>query len=138
MLSYSNQSAMSNEELPLYSEAILGYKAPVIVEKELAQPQSKKSSKMSTLKSILTGDVHKHNPHFVLEESVTGRPHPMRQERSQSTSTQSSTSSSSSSSSPTSSTLKSILTGETHRKYHPMYRLEESVQTTGQMTWMRR
>ncbi|KAK0266256.1 hypothetical protein B0A54_04742 [Friedmanniomyces endolithicus] len=84
--------------------------------KSKSSSQSRSPKLNPTLKSILTGDVHKHNPRYVLEESVTGQ-------RSHARSTNLNTSDPNSKS--TQSTLKSILTGDVH-KYHPMYRLEES------------
>ncbi|KAK5123821.1 hypothetical protein LTR85_002457 [Meristemomyces frigidus] len=111
----------AEEQLPAYSEATKD-KTPVkVAEKELARKQPKtpkaSDSKISTLKSILTGDVQKHNPRYVLEESMTGKPSAAQEPKK---------SSAKSGSSSTSSTLMSILTGDVY-KHHPMYRLEESV-----------
>lgn len=101
------QTPKATEQLPAYSEAIKGRSKVHVAEKELPEKQSKSSSKssgkMAALKSILTlGDVQKHNPRYVLEESMTGKPSVARSEKRQS---------SKSSSSESSSTAKSILTG---------------------------
>lgn len=75
----------AEEQLPAYSEATKGTSPVEVTEKELArqQPKSPKSSnsKLSTLKSILTGDVQKHNSRYVLEESMTGKPSAAREPR---------------------------------------------------------
>ena len=125
----------SEEQLPAYSDAMKGQEPIEISEKELQleQPSEKRSSKMSTLKQILKGDVHKHNPRYVLEASVTAQPSKPRSEPSKPKS-------------KSSSTLKSVLNGELQhcnhltttskltihsgdvQRFHPMYRLEESVQ----------
>ncbi|KAK4950749.1 hypothetical protein LTR10_010742 [Elasticomyces elasticus] len=113
-----DQSHVSDEQLPAYSAAETGQSPAYIREKAFSlQPlqQSKGPGKMSTIKSILTGDVHKHNPRYVLEESVTGQPSVARP-----------TSSKPAESKRTQSTLRSILTGDV-QKHHPMYRLEESM-----------
>jgi len=71
-----------HEQLPPYSEATKDRFPVKVSEKEVSQkPRSKASSTMSTLKSILTGDVHKHNPRYVLEESITGQPSAARSKR---------------------------------------------------------
>lgn len=102
------QTPVAGEQLPAYSEAVKGQKAVNVTEKELflreQQKSNKSSSKMSTLKSILTGDVQKHNPRYVLEESLTGKPSAAREPKT-------STPKSGSSLLSSSSTLKSILTG---------------------------
>ncbi|KAK0933979.1 hypothetical protein LTR48_002361 [Friedmanniomyces endolithicus] len=123
-----------HEQLPPYSND--GQLPAYITEKDLSDRQrqhSKAPSKMSTFKSILTGDVHKHNPRYTLEESVTGQrtvPRPTRSESSESKSK----SSSQSRSPKLNPTLKSILTGDVH-KHNPRYVLEESV--TGQRSHAR-
>ncbi|KAK3075773.1 hypothetical protein LTR53_000598 [Teratosphaeriaceae sp. CCFEE 6253] len=108
---------MAEEQLPAYSDAADGRAPAYVDEKQTSRQQSERSKgsgRMATIRSILTGDVHKHNPRYVLEESMTG----------QSTRSLASTpKATGSKSSP--STLKSILTGDVH-KHHPMYRLEES------------
>ncbi|QIW94789.1 hypothetical protein AMS68_000307 [Peltaster fructicola] len=53
---------------PAYHEAVKGRPAIQIVEK--AEAQSNKSSKMSTLKSILSGKVQRHNQYASLERSL--------------------------------------------------------------------
>ncbi|KAK5720373.1 hypothetical protein LTR17_015090 [Elasticomyces elasticus] len=75
-----DQTPIGDEQLPAYSAAETGQSPAYIREKALSLQQSKGPSKMSTIRSILTGDVHKHNPRYVLEESVTGdvqKHHPM-------------------------------------------------------------
>ena len=162
-----------SEQLPAYSEAVKGQPSVQISEKDIPQKQSKKSGKMSTFKSIITGDCQKHNPRlrdptsrYTVKE-VEAKPdlaNPSRSSSSKSSTLKSiltgdcqkhnprlrdpqrdpryayatepnsktsaprsqSSASSVSSSSPKSSTIKSILTGDVH-KYHPMYRLEESL-----------
>jgi hypothetical protein len=112
-----DQASLSGEQLPAYAETMKGHSPIEVTEKEAQREcqDQRSSSKMSTLKSILSGDVHKHNPRLALDRSLDQQ---MRSSRP--SSKPKSTSSSSSS------TLKSILTGEVH-KHHPMYRLEESV-----------
>ncbi|KAK5732168.1 hypothetical protein LTR17_010745 [Elasticomyces elasticus] len=113
-----DQIPVMDEQLPAYSAAEAGQSPAYIREKAFSlQPlkQSTGPSKMSTIRLILTGDVHKHNPRYVLEESVTGQPSVAR-----------STSSKPAESKRTQSTLRSILTGDV-QKHHPMYRLEESM-----------
>jgi len=120
------------EQLPAYSND--GQSPAYITEKHLSNRQrqhSKAPSKMSTFKSILTGDVHKHNPHYTLEESVTGQRTVARPTRSESSQSNSSSQSRSPRLNPT---LKSILTGDVH-KQNPRYVLEESV--TGQRSHAR-
>ncbi|KAK4544722.1 hypothetical protein LTR36_003971 [Oleoguttula mirabilis] len=164
----------AEDQLPAYSEATKD-KSPVkVTEKEIArkqQPESAKGSgrRMSTLKSILTGDVHKYNAHYVveranaLERSTNGKlseaPEPATRTAKASSGTVSTlksiltgevhkynahsvveranaleteareakkSSAARSGSSSSSSTFKSILTGAV-QSHHPMYRLEESV-----------
>ncbi|KAK5682235.1 hypothetical protein LTS10_005361 [Elasticomyces elasticus] len=110
-----DQTPIGDEQLPAYSAAEAGQSPAYIREKAFSLQQSKGPGKMSTIKSSLTGDVHKHNPRYVLEESVTGQPSVAR-----------STSSKSAEPKKTQSTLRSILTGDV-QKHHPMYRLEESM-----------
>jgi len=57
-------STSTDEQLPAYEEAMKRRQSVQVAEKEAAQGQKSKSSgsKMSTLKSILTGNVHKQNP----------------------------------------------------------------------------
>ncbi|KAJ9624793.1 hypothetical protein H2203_004743 [Taxawa tesnikishii (nom. ined.)] len=103
----------SQETLPPYQET--GSKNIVVAEKEVAAKTSQpKKQRFSTLKSILSGDVHKHNPHYVLEKAADA----------------SAASKDSKPSTPRSEsrsgTLKSILTGDVHK--HNAHRvLEESV-----------
>ncbi|KAK0277886.1 hypothetical protein LTR35_009722 [Friedmanniomyces endolithicus] len=121
-----------HEQLPPYSND--GQSPAYITEKDLPNRQrqhSKAPSKMSTFKSILTGDVHKHNPRYTLEESVTGQRTVPRPTRSESSESKSSSQSRSPKLNPT---LKSILTGDVH-KHNPRYVLEESV--TGQRSHAR-
>ena len=117
------QTPMAREQLPAYSEAINAKASVLVTEKEPARKQSKKPKspeRWATLKGILTGEVHKHNPRYVLEESHTGKPSAAREPRKPSSSSTVPTSTSTSTS-----TLKSILTGEVH-KHNPRYVLEES------------
>jgi hypothetical protein len=113
-MSFNDQASLYGEDLPAYTEATKGQAPFEVTEKEIRrQSQSQRSSsKMSTFKSILTGDVQKYNPKLALSKSID-------EELKGSRSTPKSKSSSSS-------TLKSILTGDVQR-HHPMYRLEESV-----------
>ncbi|TKA80912.1 hypothetical protein B0A55_01672 [Friedmanniomyces simplex] len=118
------QTPAAEEQLPAYSDAVNGRSPAYITEKEISQHQQQQSKqwkgpgKMSTIKSILTGEVHKHNPRYVLEESVTGQ-------RTVPRSTTPKSSETKPKSKPSQSTLKSILTGDVH-KFHPMYRVEEN------------
>ncbi|KAK0848787.1 hypothetical protein LTR03_005575 [Friedmanniomyces endolithicus] len=122
----------NHEQLPPYSND--GQLPAYITEKDLSNRQrqhSKAPSKLSTFKSIFTGDVHRHNPRYTLEESVTGHrtvPRPTRSEESESKSSPASRSP------RLNPTLKSILTGDVH-KHNPRYVLEESV--TGQRSHAR-
>ncbi|KAK0357098.1 hypothetical protein LTR91_003446 [Friedmanniomyces endolithicus] len=121
-----------HEQLPPYSND--GQLPAYITEKHLPnhqRPHSKAPSKMSTFKSILTGDVHKHNPRYTLEESVTGQRTVPRPTTSVSSESRSDSKSRSPKLNPT---LKSILTGDVH-KHNPRYVLEESV--TGQRSHAR-
>ncbi|KAK1063368.1 hypothetical protein LTR12_007425 [Friedmanniomyces endolithicus] len=129
----ADRTMENHEQLPPYSND--GQSPAYITEKDLSNRQrqhSKAPSKMSTFKSILTGDVHKHNPRYTLEESVTGQRTVPRPTRSESSSE--SKSSSQSRSPRLNPTLKSILTGDVH-KHNPRYVLEESV--TGQRSCAR-
>lgn len=106
--SLEEQRLSHDEQLPAYSEATKNGAPVEVTEKDLSKLRAKQSKssngRMSTLKSILTGDVHKHNPRYVLEESLTGessRTRPTQQQRPKAES----------SSVGSSSTLKSILTG---------------------------
>lgn len=94
----------------------------VNVQEMPVRDSTKKSSRFSTLKSILNGDVHnKYDPRFA-EERHRRAAKSLQEPRSASTST----SSTSSSTSSKSSTLKSIITGDVH-KHNPMRSLERSI-----------
>ncbi|KAF2716069.1 hypothetical protein K431DRAFT_30230 [Polychaeton citri CBS 116435] len=111
-------------QLPSYSQATVGQKTPDILLEKQEQQSTKKdpsSSKMAALKSILKGDVHKHNARFVMEEAVTGQPNEMRKAIDSRPSSKRS-----SSSTKSTSTFMSILKGDV-QKHHPMYALERSV-----------
>lgn len=102
------QQTPIDEQLPAYSEATKDQSLVKVFEKDPPRQQKlKASSKMSTFRSILNGDVHKHNPRYVLEESITGRPSAARSKSIATTKT-------SPSSSSTTSTFKSILSGLSH------------------------
>ncbi|KAK8219851.1 hypothetical protein M8818_000825 [Zalaria obscura] len=79
MSQYTSTSATTSQEtLPAYTEPLnkdirvsekpISSSASSITTSE--QDKKSPSSRFSTLKSILTGDVHKHNPRFALERAV--------------------------------------------------------------------
>ncbi|KAK5019101.1 hypothetical protein LTR39_000590 [Cryomyces antarcticus] len=104
----------TDEQLPAYSKNAKACTTHVtITEREAKTAVPKKES---TLRSILTGSVHKHNARYVLGDSVTAAA-PAPQKKSEAERDQSSSASS---------TLRSILTGDVH-EYNARYRLEESV-----------
>jgi len=102
----------ASEQLPAYSEAVKGQSPIEVSEKELLQKQSKKSGRMSTFKSVITGDCQKHNPRlrdpmsrYTVKE-VDDTPSAATSEKNSSSKT---------------STLKSILTGDC-QKHNPRLR----------------
>lgn len=105
--------AVPRQAAPAYADAMKGRSPVTVSEKPLANEQ--KPKKMSTLRSILTGDVHKQNPRYVLEASLADQPSSTRQSTSQPKPKREG-----------SSTLRSILTGDV-QKHNPRYVLEESV-----------
>lgn len=75
------QTPKAGDQLPAYAEATKDRSPYKVSEKEVLpvrEPQQA-PSKMATLKSILKGDVHKHNSRYVLEEAMTGQPRTARQ-----------------------------------------------------------
>ncbi|TKA25340.1 hypothetical protein B0A50_06244 [Salinomyces thailandicus] len=153
----SLEQRLSEDQLPAYSEATKHTARPSISEKEPTQKPSKPSkspSRMATFKSILTGDAHKHNPR--LRDPLTQDPRYTAHAQSPPKPPTPSNGPSKSSTfrniltgdvhkhnprlrDPTAaqnpryaraqyfSTIRSVLSGETHQRYHPMYRLEESL-----------
>ncbi|KAK5134204.1 hypothetical protein LTR08_006864 [Meristemomyces frigidus] len=91
------QTPVAGEQLPAYAEATKD-KSPInVTEKEFAQkqPKSKNTEKWATVKGILSGKVHQHNPRYALEEFHTGKPSAAREQRQPSTKAPGSTSSAS-------------------------------------------
>ena len=104
---YQDDQRPSEEQPPPYTEATKNDPHVKVSEKEVHQrrPTSKPSSRMSTFKGILTGDVHKHNPR--LRDPTSLYPNHACPSSPKGTSV-----------APKQSTLMSILTGEVH-KHNP-------------------
>lgn len=104
---YQDDHRLSEEQLPPYSEATKNSPNVKVSEKEVdhRRPSPKAPRRMSTIKGILTGEVHKHNPRLRDPESLYPNhayPSPPKE----------------TSAAPKQSTLMSILTGDVH-KHNP-------------------
>lgn len=117
----------AQEAPPAYDEATRTHSIQTISEEEFSMKQSSKHAKtpseMPTWKSILTGDVHKHNPRLRDPMSLDPR-YACAYALEQEAKAERKAAKKSSKQSSKKSTIKSILTGS-HR---PMYRLDESLQ----------
>ncbi|RMY86970.1 hypothetical protein D0864_06957 [Hortaea werneckii] len=104
---YQDDQRLSEEQPPPYTETTKNSPNVKVSEKEVHQrrPTSKASSRMSNLKGILTGDVHKHNPR--LRDPTSLYPNNTCPSSPKDTSA-----------APKQSTLMSILTGDVH-KHNP-------------------
>ncbi|RMZ26847.1 hypothetical protein D0859_09087 [Hortaea werneckii] len=109
---YQDDQRLSEEQLPPYSEATKTSPNVKVSEKEVdyRRPSPKAPRRMSTLKGILTGEVHKHNPR--LRDPTSLYPNHAHPSPPQETSV-----------APKQSTLKSILTGDVH-KHNPRMALK--------------
>ena len=124
MSSYSSRSSF--DSLTAEKDAMRVREASVASQRQDQQkPQSRRSGFSNTLKSIVTGDVHQHNPRFALERAVMQQQQPTAESRSKPSASSPSTSTSPKPPSPKSSTWKSILSGDVHQ-HNARYRLEDS------------
>ncbi|KAK5109876.1 hypothetical protein LTR62_006483 [Meristemomyces frigidus] len=105
------QSPTMGEQLPAYSEAIKGQARIEVIEKkgsrQQTQQQPKSSAKISTLRSILTGETHKHHLRN-LDAIATAQATALERQTKHSTPKPKTSSQS---------TIKSLLTGETHKTH---------------------